>query len=136
MALRKTIGLPAGAEPFDRSPEQWRALNAPPWLYDLDAAAEAYVSWALSGYGGGLDPTGQGIRRYYVEMLWWPRCVRPQYLASVGALLPGEAQLLAADRQARWGRPGRCRSPMLEPAASVPEWLVCCRRETRRGGTA
>lgn len=58
MALRKTIGLPAGVQAFDRSPEQWRALDAPVWVYDLDAAAERYVSWALRGYGGGLDPAG------------------------------------------------------------------------------
>jgi hypothetical protein len=130
------VELLSGMEPFDRSPKQWCALNAPAWVWNMDTAAEAYVSWALPAYGGGHHPTGQGIRKYYVGMLWWPRCVRPQFLASVGALLPVEAQLLSGDRQARWGRPGRCSSRMLASDASgIPGWLECCRtpRQSGRG---
>ena len=39
MARRRAAELPAGVEPFDRSPEQWRELGAPTWVFDLDAAA-------------------------------------------------------------------------------------------------
>lgn len=134
MALRKTIELPAGVQPFDRTADQWRDLNAPAWVWDLNTAAEAYVAWALSAYGGGHDPTGQGIRKYYVGMIWWPKCVRPQFLEFAGALSSVEAQLLG-DRNARWGRPGRCWTRMLNPIANVPEWLVCCRQEARPGSS-
>ncbi|HET9255489.1 MAG TPA: hypothetical protein VFO16_09835 [Pseudonocardiaceae bacterium] len=131
MARRRAAELPPGAEPFHRSAEQWRELGAPVFVYDVDAAAEAYVAWAPVGYGGGKDPADELVRRYYVGMIWLPRCVKPQWLAHAGALLDVEAELLASDRWARWGRPGRCRAPMLAAEADVPEWLVCCRRVSR-----
>jgi hypothetical protein len=134
VARRRVAELPPGAEPFNRSAQQWRELGAPPFVYDVDAAAEAYVAWALAGYGGGEDSTDELVRAYYVRLLWVPRCVKPQWLAHAGALLDAEAQLLAGDRQARWGRPGRCRSRMLDSeAVGVPAWLECCKREQRRG---
>jgi hypothetical protein len=97
-------------------------------VFELDAAAEAYVSWALSCYGGGHDPTDPVIRRYFVEMIWMRKCTKPQWLAHAGVLLPAEVQLFTGDKWARWGRPGRCRSQQLNPAANVPSWLECCRR--------
>jgi hypothetical protein len=133
MARRRTVELPAGAEPFDRSPAQWRELGAPEFVADLAVAAEFYSRWALPGYGRGLTATDPTARRYYVAMAWLPRCVRPLYLAHVRALLPGEVQLLSGDRRNRWGRLGRCWSPMLAADADVPAWLECCRREDRRG---
>lgn len=133
VARRKTLELPSGVTPFNRTAEQWRELDAPAWVSDSMAAAEAYVSWASQGYGRGADPTDMVIRLYYVEMLWLKHCVRPQWLAQAGALLDFEVQLLSTDRYQRWGRPGHCRSPMLDPEAPVPDWLACCRREARRG---
>ncbi len=88
MARRRTAELPAGAVPFDRTDEEWRELAAPAWVYEPDAAAEAYVSWALSCYGGGHDPTDPTIRRYFVAMIWTRKCVKPQYLGHASALLP------------------------------------------------
>jgi len=133
MARRRTAELPAGAVPFDRTDEEWRELAAPAWVYEPDAAAEAYVSWALSCYGGGHDPTDPTIRRYFVEMIWTRKCVKPQYLGHASALLPAEVQLLTGDKWAKWGRPGRCRAQQLNPGADVPQWLECCRREQQRG---
>ncbi|MGB6164024.1 MAG: hypothetical protein WBF75_15920 [Pseudonocardiaceae bacterium] len=130
MARRRTLELPAGAVLFDRSPQEWRELGAPVWLGDSRAAAGLYAEWALPGFGRGMDPDDPTPRRYYVEMMWLPRCVRPQWLSHAGALSSAEAELLASDR---WGRPGRCRAPMLAPGADVPAWLVCCRRGDRRG---
>ncbi len=131
MARRKTAVLPAGAVPFDRSPEQWQDLGAPEFVADPDAAAWCYSKWARPGFGRGSTATDPTAKRYYVCMAWLPRCVRPLFLAHVGALAPGEVALLAGDRRARWGRPGRCWSPMLAPDADVPAWLQCCRRAGR-----
>jgi hypothetical protein len=108
-------------------------VRHPLYVYDEAAARERYVLWAREGYGRGLDPADQ-LLRYYVGMIWQPRCLKPLYLAHVGALLDAEVQLLAGDRWARSGRPGRCRSQMLDQAAEeVPGWLACCRQEPRRG---
>ena len=133
MARRRTVELPTGMEPFDRTADQWCALEAPMWLRDSRAAARHYSEWALPGFGRGMDPDDPVTRRYYVDMMWLSRCVRPQWLFHVGALSVTEVELLSADRWARWGRPGRCRSPMLDPTAEVPGWLTCCRQEDRRG---
>jgi hypothetical protein len=133
MARRRGIELPAGARPFERDVADWRDLGAPAWVYDLPAAVMAYVAWARPGYGRGADLSDGVIGRYYVAMQWLPHCVQPRYLDHVGALTAGEAQLLANDRSARWGRPGRCRTPMLDPKADVPVWLACCRQEPRHG---
>jgi hypothetical protein len=130
MARRRVAELPAGAEPFDRSVQQWRELGAPTWVFELAAAAEAYVAWAQPGYGGGLEPDDVLVRRHYARK-WMAQCVKPQWLAQAGALLDAEVQLLSGDRWARWGRPGRCRSRMLAPGADVPVWLTCCRRDPR-----
>jgi hypothetical protein len=129
MARRRMIELPPGRYPFDRTPQQWRDSGAPVWVFDSDAAAEVYVTWARAGYGRGVDLADGVVRRYYVDMRWLPHCVQPRYLDHVGALTAGEAQLLVSDRSARWGRPGRCRSPMLDAAADVPRWLECCRQD-------
>lgn len=133
MARRRRIELPANVAPFDRTVEQWRALGAPAWVFDLDAASEAYFGWALSCYGGGHDSTDPAIRRYFVEMIWMQNCVKPQWLWHAGVLLPAEVRLFTGDRWARWGRPGRCRSQQLNPEADVPVWLACCRQEPRHG---
>jgi hypothetical protein len=133
MARRRVIELPAGARPFERTARQWRDLGTPAWVHDLDAASEAYVVWARAGFGRGADLADGVISRYYVAMQWLPRCVQPRYLDHVGALLPAEAQLLAGDPSARWGRHGRCRAQMLSAEADCPAWLQCCRE---RPGTA
>jgi len=133
MARRRTLELPAGTEPFDRSPEQWRELGAPEFVVDLAAAAQCYSRWARPGYGRGLTSTDATAQRYYVTMAWLPRCVRPLYLAHVGALAPGEVQLLSGDQRNQWGRLGRCWSPLLAADADVPIWLECCRQEDRSG---
>lgn len=131
MARRRAVELPAGTEPFDRSPQQWRELGAPGFVADPAVAARCYSEWARPGFGRGSTATDPTTARYYVSMAWLPRCVRPLFLAYVGALAPGEVALLAGDRRARWGRPGRCWSPMLAPDAPMPEWLECCRRGDR-----
>lgn len=101
-------------------------------MFDTDAAALAYVTWALARYGAGRDPDDELVRRYYLR--WWmARCVKPRWLAHAGVLTEGETQTLAGDRWAWWGRPGRCRSRFLDPAADVPPWLACCRAEPRHG---
>jgi hypothetical protein len=133
VARRKTAVLPVGVVPFDRTVEQWRALGAPEFVVDLAVAAECYSRWAQPGYGRGCAATDPTARRYYVAMAWLPRCVRPLYLAHARALLPSEVQLLSGDRRNRWGRLGRCWSPMLAADADVPAWLEACRREDRRG---
>lgn len=120
MARRRSIELPAGTEPFSRTAREWRDLGAPAWVYDLDVAAAAYISWARAGYGRNADLTDGVIGHYFVAMQWLPRCVQPRYLDHVSALTAGEAQLLASDRSARWGRPGRCRLPMLDSEADCP----------------
>jgi hypothetical protein len=57
-----------------------------------------------------------------------------QFLHSVGALTELERSALESERYARWGRTGRCASPMLAAgAAGVPEWLECCVRNQSRG---
>ncbi len=135
MARRRTIESPAGTRPFERPASVWRDLGAPAWVFDMAAASEAYISWARAGYGRGADLDDGVVGRYYVAMQWLPRCVQPRYLDHVGALTAGEAQLLASDRWARWGRPGRCRSRMLDSAAvGVPQWLWCCQQEPRSMG--
>ncbi|MGH3722032.1 MAG: hypothetical protein ACRDRI_24955 [Pseudonocardiaceae bacterium] len=137
MARRRSVldDLAPGVELFERSTEQWRRLGAPLWVYDLDAAAERYVTWAPSSYGGGAVPN-ELTRRYYVGMIWTPKCVKPQFLHAHGHLTAVEEQLLTTDKYARWGRPGRCRSPQLNPDADVPGWLTCCRRGRSRHGPA
>jgi hypothetical protein len=127
------IELAPGTRPFERTAREWRDIGAPVWVFDLNAAAEAYAAWAQFGYGRDADLADGVICRYYVEMQWLPHCVQPRFLDHVGALFPGEAQLLATDRSARWGRPGRCRVPMLASDADVPDWLTLCRREPRFG---
>lgn len=37
-------------------------------------------------------------------MIWTPRCVKPRFLAAVGALTAVERALLETDRQVQWGR--------------------------------
>jgi hypothetical protein len=134
MAKRRVSELPPGTKPFERTTAQWSALGAPEWVIDTGAATEIYVQWARNGYGRGADPTDEVIRRYYVEMAWLKRCIRPQFLVDSGALNDAEMQLLTAGRSARWGRPGRCWGRMLSADAPTPEWLACCRQ--RRGTTA
>ncbi|MGH3808062.1 MAG: hypothetical protein ACRDRU_15840 [Pseudonocardiaceae bacterium] len=128
--------LAPGVELFERSTEQWCRLGAPLWVYDIAAAAEAYATWASRAYGGGVDPTDQIVRRYYVMMAWWPWCVRPQWLHAHGHLTAAEEQILATDKYARWGRPGRCRSPQLNPDADCPDWLACCRVDRSHYGSS
>lgn len=128
MARRKKAESPAGAVLFDRSPEEWRQLGAPDFVSDVPAACEAYVVWAPRAYGGESDPTDEVVRRYYVEMAWLKRCVRPQFLYFINALNAAERELMESGGQsARWGRPGRCWAPRLLSDAGVPEWLRCCR---------
>ncbi len=128
MARRRAAELPTGMQAFDRTLDQWLELGAPPYVYDEAAARERYVIWGREGYGRGLDPADP-VLRYYVAMRWQPKCVKPLFLAHVGALHPAEdAQLLTGDDLfSRWGRLGRCRSAMLAPDADVPNWLLCCR---------
>jgi hypothetical protein len=128
MAKRRVIELPPGVEPFNRTAGQWDDLGAPEWVIDAGAATEIYVQWARNGYGRGADPTDEVIRRYYVEMAWLKRCIRPQFLVNSGALTDAEMQLLTARHSARWGRPGRCWTPMLHSEADCPPWLACCRQ--------
>lgn len=116
---------------FDRTPGQWRELGAPAWVFDPNAAAEAYTGWASPSFGGGQDPNDPALRLYYVGMIWTPRCVKPQWLSVQDALTDTEVELLATDRAERWGRPGRCRGRLLAPDAPVPAWLECCRMDTR-----
>jgi hypothetical protein len=128
MARRRVAELPAGAVLFDRSAEEWRRLRAPGFVSDVDVAAEAYAHWA----GACFDPHDEVNRRYFVEMGWLKRCVRPQFLAHVGALNPAEIELMSDRGSARWGRIGRCWAPRLEAdAVGVPRWLWCCRRDPR-----
>jgi hypothetical protein len=133
VARRRVVELPPGVEPFDRSPEQWRELGAPAWVFVPDAAAEAYSAWALPGYGRGMDPADPVMRRYYVQT-WMARCTKTQFLAHVGALSPAEVALLGTGSRAGWGDPARCWARMLDADADVPAWLECCRRERPRHG--
>jgi hypothetical protein len=100
MARRRMIELAPGARQFERTAREWRDMGAPVWVFDLDAAAEAYAAWARFGYGRDADLADGVIARYYVAMQWLPHCVQPRFLEHVGALFPAEAQLLATDR---WG---------------------------------
>lgn len=131
MARRRDVVAQAGA--FDRTPEQWHELGAPAFVYQRDAAAEAYVAWAVPGFGGRRDPADPLVWFYYVSKIWMPRCCKPQYLAHVDALTSTEVALLAANQWARWDRPGHCRSKLLAGDAPVPSWLESCRRRDAGG---
>jgi hypothetical protein len=132
VARRKCLDISADARLFERSPAQWEDLAAPDWVYDRPAAESTYIRWAQPGFGERLSP-GDSALRYYVAMLWWPFCVRPQFLYSVDALTETERTALESERYVRWGRPGRCSSRMLAVDAAVPEWLECCRSPGRGG---
>jgi hypothetical protein len=133
VAQRKSLDIPTGAKLFDRTLAQWQQLGAPDWVYDRHAGESTYIRWAQPGYGERLSP-GDTALRYYVAMLWWPFCVRPQFLYLVDALTETERSALESERYARWGRPGRCASPMLAADADgVPDWLECCRSPGRSG---
>lgn len=132
MAKRRVSELPPGTKPFERTAAQWSDLGAPEWVIDPGAATEKYVLWARNGYGRGADPSDEMIRKYYVEMAWLKRCVRPRYLTHAGALNPVERELLSGGQSSRWGSPGRCWAELLEAdAVGVPRWLRCCRRDPR-----
>jgi hypothetical protein len=132
MARRRIIELPPGARPFERPASVWRDLGAPEWVIDAGAATEKYVLWAQYGYGRGADPSDETIRKYFVEMTWLTRCVRPRYLIHAGALNSAEHELLSNGQLSRWGSPGRCWAELLEAdAVGVPRWLWCCRRDPR-----
>ena len=81
-------------QPFDRSPAEWRALGAPPELYDVEAAAAAEVR----EHGAILEGPDPGPPGFYAAR-WWRR-TRAEFLAAAGALTGAEARLLA-----RRGRP-------------------------------
>jgi hypothetical protein len=133
MARRRKLDAFAGA--FDRSPEQWRELGAPAFVYDMDAAAQTYSVWGMPCWGGGNDPADPPTRFYYIGMMWMPYCLKPRYLYHVGAATAGEMALLA-NQESRWDTPDRCRWRLLRPDAEVPSWLAeCCRStgRTRRG---
>ena len=131
MARRKSLQGTKGA--FDRAPDEWRALGAPAFVYDIDAAAEAYSVWGMSCWGGQKDPSDQGTRFYYIGLIWLPCCVKPRYLYHVGAVTDVERALLTTGH-ARWDPPDRCRSHLLRPDAGVPEWLELCRSSGRPRG--
>ncbi len=115
MARRRVPVLPAGVEAFERTADQWRELEAPSWVFDLDAAAQAYVTWGRLGYGGGGDPDDP-IERHYARS-WMARCVKPQYLVrcptsrrSCWSVAGGRSGAVRdAARHRCWTRPRTCR---------------------------
>jgi hypothetical protein len=89
---------PPTPEPFTRPVAEWRRLNAPPDLYDLELAAEC----ELLEHGAVLEvgePAAPGPAWFYAGR-WW-RQHRPPFLAAAGELTRAEAR-----RYARPGRPG------------------------------
>lgn len=93
MARRKRPGVVEGVTGlFDRTPEAWRALGAPPSLYDLDAAVIAYERCAQPGWNlAGMRSStygGHNVDRFAASR-WW-RGVRPHFLDRVGALTDAE----------------------------------------------
>ena len=126
MARRRTLETPANAVPFTRTSEEWIALGAPAWVWDIATGAEAVSAWAVMRHGGGVDP-GDRLLRWMVTKLWWPGCAQPQYLHHVDALTDVERAMWATPGPSTRGRPGECVA-RLRPDAPVPEWLECCRR--------
>lgn len=126
MARRRTLAVPADVEPFRRTARQWAALDAPGWVHDEAAAAEALAVWAVPRYGGGTDP-GEPVLRWFAR-LWLQRCVGPQYLHHADALTDLEHGLWLSDPRSKRGHPGACSVPMLRTDADVPPWLRCCRQ--------
>jgi hypothetical protein len=95
--LRQTVddqGRPLG--PFERPTAVWKALHAPLELYDVDAAADAY----LAEHGPLIDSELGGGPPWFYAARWW-REHRPPFLASKGGLTLQEAQIMARPRGRR-----------------------------------
>jgi hypothetical protein len=84
-------------EPFERTPEQWRRLNAPLDVTDEAEAARLELKFCKAEYHllqlvESRDMTASQARAIHARR-WW-RWRRPAFLQSVGALTEVEERLL------------------------------------------
>jgi hypothetical protein len=91
---REPLDDDAAGGPFDRSPATWRRLSAPPDLYDVAAAAEAYRSYSPPGWRlDGPESSPGGPACQLMARRHW-RWARAQFLTQIGALTAEERALL------------------------------------------